>query len=169
MQPHAQPGWVGPVVAIVIVALVLLFRMRGMNKTRPLKIERLWLLPIFYLVLTVLLFVQLPPTGPGWGYCGAALLVGGVLGWQRGKLMRISVDPETGTLNQRASPAALLFILVLVAIRSAAKTELGGSAGDAALLTDILVAFALGLLTMQRVEMFVRAKRLLAEARDKRS
>lgn len=169
MQPHAQPGWVGTVVAIVIVALVLLLRMRGMNRTRPLKVERLWLLPGFYLMLAVLLFVQLPPTGPGWGYCGAALIVGAVLGWQRGKLMRISVDPATGTLNQSASPAALLFLLVLVAIRSAAKTELGGNAGDAALLTDILVAFALGLLTMQRVEMFLRARRLLAEARDRQS
>ena len=36
---------------------------------------------------------------------------------------------------------------------------------DVMLLTDVLVAFALGLLTLQRVEMYLRAKRLLEEAR----
>jgi len=37
-----------------------------------------------------------------------------------------------------------------------------------ATLTDILVAFALGLLAVQRLEMFLRARRLLAEARRHR-
>ena len=32
-------------------------------------------------------------------------------------------------------------------------------------LTDILVAFALGLLSVQRLEMFLRARRLLEDAR----
>jgi hypothetical protein len=35
---------------------------------------------------------------------------------------------------------------------------------DAATLTDMLIAFALGLLAVQRLEMYLRARRLLAAA-----
>ena len=34
-----------------------------------------------------------------------------------------------------------------------------------AMLTDPLIAFALGMFTLQRIEMYLRAKRLLDEAR----
>ena len=46
---------------------------------------------------------------------------------------------------------------------------MGGAAWhvDVMAVTDILIAFALGLLTMQRVEMYLRAKRLLGEAAGK--
>ena len=35
------------------------------------------------------------------------------------------------------------------------------------MLTDPLIAFALGMFTLQRVEMYLRAKRLLEEARGR--
>jgi hypothetical protein len=40
---------------------------------------------------------------------------------------------------------------------------------DAALITDCLVALALGLLSAQRLEMYLRGTRLLADARAGRS
>lgn len=81
--------------------------------------------------------------------------------------MHIAVDPETHALNQRMSPAAMLFLVVLVALRSGARALAENDAAlhlDVAAVTDVLIAFALGLFAAQRLEMYLRARRLLREA-----
>jgi membrane protein CcdC involved in cytochrome C biogenesis len=84
-------------------------------------------------------------------------------------MMHIHVDPETHALNQKASPAAMLFLIALIIVRSGARTILGQTGGvSPAMLTDPLIAFALGMFTLTRVEMYLRAKRLLEEARARR-
>ena len=49
------------------------------------------------------------------------LLIGAAVGWQRGKMMHIHVDPETHALNQKASPAAMFFLIALIVVRSGAR------------------------------------------------
>ncbi|MFN1208694.1 hypothetical protein ACKXGD_17270, partial [Enterococcus lactis] len=75
----------------------------------------------------------------------------------------------THAINQQVSPAALIFIVVLIAVRAGlrdvAQSGVGGVHLNALMLTDVLVAMALGLLTVQRLEMYLRARRLLTEAR----
>jgi hypothetical protein len=153
----------------VIILAVLAFRLRSMSRERPLKIERLWIIPALYLVIAGLTFARVPPHGLGWLYCLLGLGAGVALGWQRGKMMRITVDPATHEIFQRASPAAMLFILCLILVRTAARNadSLGGGMihVDVLVVTDVLIAFALGLLTTQRIEMYLRARRLLGEAR----
>ena len=120
------------------------------------------------IVVAVLMFVQLPPTG--WVAIAAAigLVFGAAVGWQRGKMMHIHVDPETHALNQKASPAAIFFLIALILVRMAARSLLGQESGvSPAMLTDPLIAFALGMFTLQRVEMYLRAKRLVEEARGR--
>jgi hypothetical protein len=51
------------------------------------------------------------------------------------------------------------------AIRAGAAYEAGMGNIDVPLITDCLVAMALGLLSMTRLEMFLRGSRLLDEAR----
>ena len=153
----------------IVLSIVLLIRFRRMNQTRPLKVERLWMVPALYLVITVVAFVTTPPDAAGWVYCLVAFVLGGALGWQRGRLMRIDVDPHSHEVTTVQSPAAFLFIVVLIAlrsgIRSAAQSDVVGLLHMSPnTLTDILVALALGLLSVQRLEMFLRARRLLAEA-----
>ena len=109
----------------------------------------------------------LRPTGWVWIACIAALAAGAGVGWQRGRMMHISVDPETHALSQKASPAAMLFLVALIVVRAGGKILFGtGSGLSPAMLTDPLIAFALGMFTLQRVEMYLRAKRLLGEARN---
>lgn len=160
---------IGTIISFAIIAVVLALRMRGMTRERPLKLEQLWIVPGIYLVIAGLLFYAQPPRGMAIAWCLGALAIGAALGWQRGRLMRISVDPETQTLRQKGSLMAMLFLLLLIAIRTGAREAaifgVGGFHFDVAALTDVLVALALGLLTMQRVEMYLRAKRLLDEAR----
>lgn len=170
MQAHAaQPNpLTSYAITAAVIALVFAFRWRRMSRTTPLRIGRLWVFPAIYAVIAVSLFAATPPTGLGWLFCLVALVLGAALGWQRGKMMRITVDPETHALNQTASPAAVLLLLVLIAVRSGAKAMLANGAGplhlDALAVTDMLVALALGLFTAMRVEMYLRAKRLLLEA-----
>jgi membrane protein CcdC involved in cytochrome C biogenesis len=82
--------------------------------------------------------------------------------------MHIHVDPETHALNQKASPAAMFFLIALIVVRAGARTLLGQTGGvSPAMLTDPLIMFAVGMFSVQRVEMYLRAKRLLEEARGR--
>jgi predicted membrane-bound mannosyltransferase len=170
MQVHPiHQTWVSYAITIGIVVVIMALRMRGMSKMRPLKLGSLWIVPAGYLVVAALMFVQLPPTG--WVAVASAvgLAIGAAVGWERGKMMHIHVDPETHALNQKASPAAMLFLIVLIAVRAGARSVLGETSGvSPAMLTDPLIAFALGMFTLTRLEMYLRAKRLLEEVRGGR-
>ena len=162
----AQQNWIGVVITIAVVAIVMAFRLRRMGQMRPLKLGSLWVVPAIYLVVAALMFWQLPPTG--WVAVASAvgLAMGAAVGWQRGKMMHIHVDPETHALNQKASPAAMFFLIALIVVRSAARGVLGQEGGvSPAMLTDPLIAFALGMFALTRLEMYLRARRLLEEAR----
>ena len=156
-------------ITAVVIAVVMALRWRRMSRVVPLKLERLWIVPALYLVAVIATFVATPPTGLGWLFCVLALAMGAALGWQRGRMMRITVNPATHTLNQTGSPAAMLFLISLVVIRSGARAAFNGAGGvlhlNAMALTDMLMALALGLFAATRAEMYRRGKRMLASAR----
>ncbi|MDB5677209.1 CcdC protein domain-containing protein [Sphingomonas bacterium] len=159
--------------AVFIVIFGL--RARRMSQLRPLKLERLWIVPAIYLVIAVIniffrppAFAFTPPTASAWLALAIALVVGAAIGWQRGRMMQIHVDPETHALNQKGSPLAILFLLAIIAVKMIAQGEGRALGFDVALVTDAAFAFGLGLFTMTRVEMYLRAKRMLEEARGGR-
>ena len=166
---HNQANMLQYLIPVLVIGLVLFLRFRSMGKARPLRLERLWIVPAIYGALAIFLFAEMPPHGLGWLWAALALAVGSAIGWYRGRSMQIHVDPETQRLNQVASPIALLFIVALIglrmAIRAGAAYEAGLGQVDVPLITDCLVAMALGLLSMTRLEMFLRGSRLLREAR----
>src|SRR3954468_16733938 len=165
MQAHPpQQSWISYAITGAIVLLVLALRLRRAGQVRPLKLETLWIVPAVYLVAAGFMFAALPPHGWVWIAAAAGLLLGAALGWQRGRLMHISVDPETHTLNHKASPAAIFFLVGLIVVRMAARGFLAqGGGASPAMLTDPLIAFALGMFSLQRLEMYLRAKRLLED------
>ena len=169
MQVQAHPihqTWATYAITIGIIIVVMGLRLRGMSKTRPLKLGALWIVPALYLAVAALMFAQLPPKGWVAIASAIALLIGAAVGWQRGKMMQIQVDPETHALNQKASPAAMFFLIALIVVRAGARSLLGQDSNvSPAMLTDPLIAFALGMFALTRLEMYVRAKRLLDEAR----
>lgn len=168
-QVHpVQQNWISIAITIAIVVIVMAFRLRRMGQMRPLKLESLWIVPAMYLVVAALMFWQLPPVG--WVAIASAvgLAIGAAVGWQRGKMMHIHVDPDTHALNQKALPGAMFFLIALIAVRSAARGILGQDSGvSPAMLTDPLIAFAFGMFTLTRLEMYLRARRLLEEARGR--
>ncbi|MBW8784573.1 MAG: DUF1453 family protein [Novosphingobium sp.] len=166
-----QSAWIGTALPLLILALIMAFRFRNLSQPRRLRPERLWIAPVLYLALVALALVEMPPVTTGWLAFGAALLVGAAVGWQRARFMRIEHDPVADTLTIRQSPAALLLILVIVAIRriGASATVLaqrGGSplSPQALWLTDALLGFALGMIAGQRTELWLRARQLRAAA-----
>ena len=169
MQPDQLRTVVPYVVGGLLFLVLMAWRLRRMSQTRPLKIEWLWVTPALLTALTVLSLIPQPPQGLGWVWLAGGLVVGGALGWYRGKMMHISVDPETHALNTKASPAAMIFIVALIAIRIAlrgvAMTEASTLHLSVAVITGAFMTFAIGLFGVQRLEMAIRATRLLKEAR----
>jgi membrane protein CcdC involved in cytochrome C biogenesis len=166
-QTSSQGSVIGYLIGFLVLAVVLTLRMRNINRERPLKIEQLWIVPGIYALIAGFLYWRFPPQGMVILWCLVGAAIGALLGWQRGRMMRIVVDPETHEIKQKGSLAAMLFLLGLIAVRYAARIEGAAWHVDVMAITDVLIAVALGLLSAQRVEMYLRAKRLLDEARGK--
>ena len=155
-------------VTALIIVVVFTLRLRRMKGSRRLRLELMWVLPAIMLAATAALLIQVPPKGLEWAWLIAAFAVGSGLGWVRGSLIPITIDPATHLLNTRTSPAALAFLLVLFLIRFGARAVLMDQSLHiaTALLTDGFVVLAAGLYTASRLEMWIRARRLLEGARN---
>jgi len=163
---HQAGNWLAALLPFVIIAVVVTLRFRSMSRERPLKVDTLWVVPVVYLLLVGSMLWALPPAPMGWGLVALGIVVGGVLGWHRGKLIRIERNSETGELSQRASPLALHLLLALIVLTLGARTIFGDSAAvhpgsGAMLLTDAFIGFALGLLSATRLELYLRGRRIL--------
>lgn len=164
--------WGPTLIPLGVIAVLFLLRARNMQRARRLHPGRLWLVPTLIGLLIVLALWLRPPQPLGWALLGAGLALGLVAGWWRGRLMHMDYDAAADLLTVRQSPAALLFLLALFAIRRLAGAEFGagrtGVAGvlpaSALLASDALMGFALGAVAGQRIELWLRARRLRGEA-----
>jgi len=162
-----NPQLVGTLVPLAVVVLVLVLRNA---RPRPLRIERLWIRPVIVIILMgAALAATAPPLDPlDISLLAAALVIGCGLGWLRGRSMRIEVHPETHALSARASPLGLVLIFGLLLVRYVLRGEALESAGFLHLsvltIADAFVLLAVGMLSVQGLEMWLRARRLLAEA-----
>src|SRR5262249_37502205 len=148
-----------------IVLALMLFRMQRMSKARPLKTERLWIVPAVFAIFTALTFVPAPPNMNDIPWLMGIAGVGAIVGWHRGQMMRITVDPQTHNLSQAASPFALVLLLAVFGMRYGLRYVLGEEAHawgiSLSLLADAPLVFAVAMFALQRLEMFIRAERLL--------
>ncbi|HKQ11451.1 MAG TPA: hypothetical protein VJS85_09690 [Rhizomicrobium sp.] len=159
---------------VIIVLPILYFRMRGMAKAQPLKLGRLWIRPAIILAAAILVLI-LPQPGhhavrhflvQDWAWLGLAAGLGGIGGWYWGRTMAIEVHPEDGTLMVKGGQAAMLVLIVLILFRMGLKTGLDveGRAWhlDALLISDALIVFSAALFTLRSIEMYIRARRVMA-------
>jgi hypothetical protein len=172
-MPDQSQSYLPYLIAVPVVLVVLFLRMRGLQTDRRLRIEWLWVTPALLIVFSVVAFLPSPPAGLDWAWLAIALALGGALGWYRGKMMHISVDPETHAVNTRASPGAMIFIVLVLVARLGLRYVAVGQAQawhlSLTLITGLFLVFAVGLLGVQRLEMFLRAQRRLGEARAARA
>jgi hypothetical protein len=164
--PPPNAGYTAYLVPLVVIALVILRSARA----RRLRIESLWVMPVVILAVVGLSFSQQGmPTPLMLGIDIAALVIGAALGWWRARFTHITVDPATHELTSRASPIGMLVILAVFALRYAVRmygaqnaSALGVSANAIA---DAALVISVGLVCAQRLEIALRATRLLNEAR----
>jgi hypothetical protein len=159
---------------IVIIVPVLYFRMRRMARAQPLKLDRLWIRPALFLAITalVLLAPSLASHPMGvlmpldWAWLGLAGVLGSVAGWQWGRTMAIDVHPEDGTLMVRGGQAAMMVLVVLILFRLGLRAGLSVEAQawhlNMLLVSDASIVFTALLFTLRSVEMYLRARRVMA-------
>jgi membrane protein CcdC involved in cytochrome C biogenesis len=159
-MPHSAT----PYVAIVLVVLFMVLRMARSMRGRQIKMNGLWIMPIILVFLAATDLYQAPPDGPlAVVVLIAATLLGAAVGWWRGRLTRIDLDPKTGVLMSRASPAAVILIIGLLAVRYALRLWIAESGKGASLVTlsNALLFFGFAMLAVARVEMWIRCRRLI--------
>jgi len=160
---------------LAIFVAVMFWRLRTMDKARPLRLGTLWVLPAVFLVLVGFVLASMPPSPWGIAVIVLGVVIGAAVGWQRARWMRLHVEGEAGRrrVMVRQSPAALLLLMAIAGLRTLFRTATGGvqAAGAAhlsvaaLLLTDGLLGFALGMVAAQRLELWRRA-RVLTSAHD---
>ena len=165
---HQGGNWIAALLPFAIIAVVIALRIRTMRRERPLKLGTLWVVPVVYLLLAGSILVAAPPPELGWALAAIGLAIGLVVGWYRGRFIQIERNGD-GELRQRASPLAMLLLLALVVLKLGARQVFGETAASqpgsqAMLLTDAFIGFALGLLSATRLELYLRARRLLGAA-----
>jgi hypothetical protein len=151
---------------LLIAVAVLAMRNR---RPRRLRLEAMWVRPLIFLVLIALTFASAPPPDGALALSVlvVALILGVALGWLRGSLMRIDVHPETHDISAQASVVGMVFILAILGLRMTLRNATSQTSAlglPAAALADGLILFAGAMMITQSVEMFLRARKLLAEA-----
>ncbi len=167
-MPPAETNPLTYVIPILVIAPLLYFRLRRMMKPTPLKMNRMWIRPVIFLVVGAAVLTASPPPPADWFWFALTALMGAVLGWQWGRTMAIHVDPENGTLMTRGSQAALIMMVLLLAVRAGLRAGVRMESAtlhlDAAVITDLFIVFSACLFGVRGLEMFLRARRVLAEA-----
>ena len=160
-SPGVGPAWMPYAIMAAFMGLALL---RGSQK-RDLSVNRLWIMPTVLLVGALLLFSQQAAPSPVMFVVHvAALAAGSLIGWWRGRLTHIEVDEETGKLTSRSSPLGMVLLAGLVMVRYAARDLVSANAErlhiTAIDIADAFLLFALGLVCVQRLEMWLRARKI---------
>lgn len=150
------------VIPLVIIAAI----MRRNLRPRPLRLSRLWISPLLVLVATGLVLTTSPPALDPLSilFLAASGLVGAMLGWYRGRLTRMTVDPATHAITVQVSPIGNLFILAIFAVRYGLRSMLTETPSwlhlSSVQITDALLVLAAGLVCAQRAELWLRAQQM---------
>jgi hypothetical protein len=170
---NISPQTLQLLIPLLIIVPVFLLRARRMSRPQPLRLWQLWLRPaILLMVCAAVLLLPQPGVAPrvllptDWMVLALAAALGAVGGWYVGKTMAIDVHPETGTLMVKGGPMGLLVIagllLARTLLRSGARMEAAAWHLDVTLIFDALIVFTAGLYVVRSLEMYLRAKKVLA-------
>lgn len=166
-----MPQSYAPFLAMGAALVLVVLRNRRKRTLRP---HLMWVVPALVLPLIGmgLWFTPHAPFGPLAYFAFAiALTLGGLVGWWRGKTITIEKQPD-GVLKAQASPLGLIVIVGLLAVRGGLREVMQTHAAawhlDAAVVADALLLFAVGLIVAQRIEMYLRARRVQAGGMDDR-
>lgn len=154
-----------PLLVLVPIVAILVFRNL---KPRRLRLELLWIRPaiIAGMASAALFFLPFPHQGYAIPVLIGAALLGAGLGYARGRMVRVSVDPETHTALSQSSPLGVLFILAVIGLKMFARGPVGEATNpQTALLTDSLLLLGAGMVGVAGLEVWIRARKMIADSR----
>ena len=164
-----DPKLLQSILPVVVIVTVMALRYRSLKKAQPLRPKTLWIAPLLLIGIAVYVLYHAPLSAIGLSIGAVALVIGALIGWQRGKLIRITRDPATGKLTQQASPVAVILLIGIIGLRYVLRNYFdltpgadGKLSGQALVVTDVLLLFAVGLIVATRAEMIIRVRRLTA-------
>ncbi len=154
---------------LAIFGAVMLWRFRNLQKARPLRLPLLWIMPLIVAAVVCLALSAMMPSLLGWASLAAGFVVGGAIGMQRSRLMRLHVEGEgdDARVMMRQSPVALALIFGVFIVRrmilpSGMAIGAGHPAATALLITDAMLGFALGVVLVSRYVLWQRARSMVA-------
>jgi undecaprenyl pyrophosphate phosphatase UppP len=170
-----SPQQLIPLIAILIALPLILLRNRRPRILRP---QWLWVMPTVIVLLMALALwgTSMDPNMPhtafdtaAWSILGVGLVLGGAFGWWRGRMTTIEKHAD-GTLRAQASPLGLILIIAVMLGRRALTAFLEPHAAEYGLnplaIADAFLLFVVGMIVVQRIEMFIRARRIQAGGTD---
>ena len=158
-----------PIIAVGVALVLILIRNRAPRTLRP---QFLWVAPAIIIPLMGLAIwgtsmspgaVHTPFSAADWVVLAIGLILGGIAGWWRGKMTTIEKHPD-GTLTAQASPLGMILIVGLLFGRRALSGFLEPHAAalglNATAVADAFLVFVIGMIVLQRLEMYIRARRV---------
>ena len=150
----------------LVMAAALIFIIRRNLRSRRIRAETLWVIPALLVLIAGLSVAQKPPHD-ALGVAGLVLaaLAGAAVGWWRGKLTHIELDPESGELTGKGSVVGMALILALYVGRYAVVAWAQShpdQGGTAVVIADCALLFGFATLIVSRLEMWLRCRRLIA-------
>jgi len=170
-----EPQHYVPLIVIAVILPLMLLRNRRPRALHP---QRMWIMPVLMCALMALAIwgtwmqpgiPHTPFTPLDWSLLAAGVLLGGAAGWWRGKMTTIEKHAD-GALKAQASPVGLILIIGLLLGRRALSAWLEPHAAALGLsimaVTDAFLLFVAAMIVMQRIEMYVRARRIQSGGTD---
>lgn len=155
-------------VPYLVMAVALIFMIRRNLRSRRIRAETLWMVPVLLVAIAALSIYMKPPRDAiGVGAMVVASLAGCAAGWYRGKFTHITLDAETGVITGKGSVIGLALILALYVGRYAVVAWAQShpdQAGTAVAAADAALAFGFATLIVSRLEMWLRCRKLMADA-----
>jgi len=157
-----------PLIAIAVVIPLVLLRNRRPRVLRP---QYLWVTPVIVSALIGFGIWGMSVSGRGSApteplsllILAVGLALGCAFGWQRGKMTTIYKEPD-GSLRAQASPIGIVIIVAVLVARRALEPWLEAHAADWHVnpnaILEAFMLFAAGMVVVQRIEMWIRAKRI---------
>jgi membrane protein CcdC involved in cytochrome C biogenesis len=170
-QPPINPQLISLAIGGLLILVIFFFRFRAAGKARPLQPGMLLLRPVILVALGAWLVFLAKPTDPQTiGIMAACLAVGAAIGWWRGRFVHIEVHPETHSVTSVTPAFAVMILVGLFVARFAVRYLVMPNADPLSLETMRLNAYfvlsAVGILGFASLEMYLRAQKLLNEARS---
>lgn len=170
------PQQYAPLIVLLVMLPIILLRNRAPRTLRP---KWMWVTPAVVLPL-IGLGLWGTSMEPGadhtpfgvvsWLILIVGFTLGCVAGWWRGKMTTIEKHAD-GTLKAQASPLGIILIVGLMLGRGALRSVLEPHAAawhlNALAIADAFLLFVVGMIVVQRVEMFIRACRVQAGGTDR--